>query len=112
MDAAELSTAMKPWSSTATPAGAGVQHLAVGPTPDRHKDLVEAIGRGAALVVLEGDGQPVLGGRDRRDLGLEQDLLVSGLDLLARRGLTMSLSAPGMIWSISSTTVTLDPSAS
>ena len=62
--------------------GAGVQHLAVGPTPDRHKDLVEAIGGGAALVVLEGDGQPVLVGRDRRDLGLEQDLLVSGLDPL------------------------------
>ena len=28
------------------------------------------------------------------------------------RGLTMSLSAPGMIWSINSTTVTLDPRAS
>ena len=71
------SDAMKPRSSTATPAASAPMTLPLGLRPDRDEDAVEDLG-----VVAELDRQALVGGLDRLDAGLEVDRLVAALDAL------------------------------
>ena len=102
------STAMKPRSSTSTPAASAPIALPLGLRPTATRIAVEDLGCRVAPNLTR---QAVLAGLDLLHLGLEVDRLVALLDALAQRR-TRSLSAPGISWSSSSTTVTFEPSAS
>ena len=84
--------------------------LAVGHATDRHQHPLEHL-RGRRLVALEADAQPVRTAPRPGDLGVEQDLLVARPDARSS-GRTRSGSQPGISCPVSSTTLTLAPSAS
>ena len=84
----------------------GADHVAVGLAADRHEDPVELLG-----VVAELDRQALLVRLHRLDAGLEVDRLVTALDALLEHADQVLVDARDD-WSSSSTTVTLEPSAS
>ncbi len=96
----------KPRSSTSTPAFRR-RSPAVRCPPDGDQDLIETLlGRG--LPAFEAHPHSIRVRVDPGDLGAEEDLLVPRLDPLFERAHDVPV-APGISWSISSTTVTLAP---
>ena len=104
-----LSTGMMPRSLTSMSAALETDALAVGGAADGHEHAVEGI-RAFAVGVFELDREAFRLRRAARDLGVEQDLLVTRLEALLERP-TRSASAPGMSWPVSSTTESFAPSA-
>jgi hypothetical protein len=82
----------------------GSDELAVRSATDCDKDPVEDIG-GRSTAALKMHGKPLPVRFDFRDLALRW-MASYCFAMRFISGVTMSLSAPGMIWSMSSTTVT------